>query len=246
MFALKVGVAVALLVAIVLGVVVGVLEGDPVQRAVEGLLSFPGRAIMVFAWTTLGFAALDIAQSQLKMTHEWDPRSLPKVMRHEHRISRYGSLCEFFLILAYIVWLLLLPGRPHLLLGPAATVMEPATVWADVYPLIIALAVAGAALKGASYVRPYWTRRKALARIATSAATIVTFAVLLRAEQPFVLKSGVTWPGAASADAAIAAVNGACRMGLLIAGIITAFELLRELYRLNARRGATRSVDIAA
>lgn len=243
LLALKMGLGVALLVTIVLAAVTGVLDGDPIQQLLKAFLAFPGRALMVFAWTTLGFAGLDMAQTHFGMTHAWDPRSLPKLVRHEHRISRYRSLADLCLTLGYVVWLLLLPARPHLLLGPAASVMAPAPVWGVVYPLIVFLGCAAAALHVANYLRPYWTRRRSLARIGISAASLVTFGLLLRTDEWFVPRSGAVWPDAASADSVLAVINAACQIGLVAAALISTFELSRELYRLNVRGRRTHTAD---
>jgi hypothetical protein len=148
LFVLKAGFAVALCVTVVIAVMTAVLHGDPARRAVEALLSFPGRALMVFAWTTLSFTALDIAQSRLKLIHKWDPRKLPKVVRHEARISRAQSLCELLAWLACLVWLLLLlPRGSQFLLGPAAAFLDLAAIWRAVYLPVIVLALATAALR---------------------------------------------------------------------------------------------------
>ena len=65
-FALKMGLGVALLVTTVLAVVTAALHGEPVRRMVEAMLAFPGRGLMVFAWTTVGFAVLDFATARLR------------------------------------------------------------------------------------------------------------------------------------------------------------------------------------
>ena len=77
-FALKAGLGVALLVTIIVTTITTItttMAGAPVRQIVEAFLGFPGRALMVFAWTTLGFAALDFAQARLKLPRTWDPRS---------------------------------------------------------------------------------------------------------------------------------------------------------------------------
>jgi thiamine transporter ThiT len=74
LFALKTGLGVALLVTAVLAAVNGILHGDPVHYGVQAMLEYPGRSLMVFAWTTLGFAGLDIAQVKFNVKHDWDPR----------------------------------------------------------------------------------------------------------------------------------------------------------------------------
>ena len=99
--ALKMGLGVALLVSIVLAVVTAALSGDPFQRLLETTLRFPGRALMVFAWTTLGFAALDYASTRIRLAHDWDPRKLPKVISEEQQIPRLKTLWELAFTLIY-------------------------------------------------------------------------------------------------------------------------------------------------
>ena len=111
--ALQAGLAVALLVTIVVTTITSIVHGDPIRQLVAGFLAFPARALMVFAWTTLGFAALDFAQSRLKLAHRWDPRSLPKVVKPANLMSRGRSLCEFLLSSASAVWLMLAPWAPY-------------------------------------------------------------------------------------------------------------------------------------
>ena len=93
--------------------------------------------------------------------NDWDPRSLPKVIRHEYPIPRLRALCELFFVLAGAVWLLLLPGAPFLILGPAAALVEFAPIWHLVYPLTVLLTLATAALHIVDFVRPYWTKARA-------------------------------------------------------------------------------------
>ena len=82
LFVLKAGLGVALLVTVVVAAVTAALEGDPLRQAVEAMLAYPGRGLMVFAWTTLGFAGLDLAQARIRLSSDWDPRKLPKVVSH--------------------------------------------------------------------------------------------------------------------------------------------------------------------
>ena len=144
--ALQAGLAVALLVSIIAATITSIVHGDPVRQCVAAFLAFPGRALMVFAWTTLGFAALDLAQSRLKLAHRWDPRSLPKVVKPANLMSRGRSLCEFLLSAASVVWLILAPWVPFLVFGPAAAFVEPAPIWRLAYVPVLLLMVAGAML----------------------------------------------------------------------------------------------------
>ena len=121
------------LLTVVLAAVSGALESDPAGEAVRAMLAFPGRALMVFAWTTLGFAGLDIAQGHLGLGAEWDPRTLPKATRRDLQ-TRLRASCELFAALVGLIWLLLLPVAPFLILGPAAAIVEFAPVWRLVLP----------------------------------------------------------------------------------------------------------------
>ena len=76
-FALKLGLGVAALVTIVLALVNAAMHGTP-RQALEALFAYPGRALMVFAWTTLGFALLDMMRTRVRVATDWDPRSLPR------------------------------------------------------------------------------------------------------------------------------------------------------------------------
>ena len=147
LFALKAGLGIALLVSIIVATIATVLSGDPVREGVNALLAVPGRWLMVFAWTTLGFAALDMARGRLKLTHKWDPRTLPKVVKQADWISRQRSLCELLLSAAGAIWLLLVPWAPVLLFGPAAGILEPAPIWRVAYAPMLLLALATVALQ---------------------------------------------------------------------------------------------------
>ena len=178
LFALKMGLGVALLVTVVVSGVSAAVHGDVVRHVVEGLLAYPGRALMVFAWTTVGFAGLDYAVARIKLTHKWDPRALPKLVRHEDRMSRANSLCEFLALVAAMAWLLLVPQRPFLLLGPPAALLDFAPIWGAVYLPIFAVTLATAVLSFVNFTRPFWTPARSLARMTINAASSIIFLVL--------------------------------------------------------------------
>jgi hypothetical protein len=245
LFSLQLGLGVSLLITAILGAVNGVLHGDPVHYGVQAMLQYPGRGLMVFAWTTLGFAALDMAQARLKLKHDWDPRNLPRVVNHEYHISRSRTLCELCFVCATLVWLLLLPRMPFLLLGPAASAVEPAAIWPLAYVAIVLLTVATAMLHVVNFVRPYWTKARSLSRVGIHAASVLIFAVILRAGEWFVpISPGTMWNGV-PAERLAEILNASFQIGFLVMAIIAAIEALRELHRLNVRRQASHTVDSA-
>jgi hypothetical protein len=191
---------------------------------------------VVFAWTTLGFAALEFAGSRLKLAGKWDPRSLPKVVRREHWISRGGAAFECLMFIAVLVWLLLIPAAPHLLLGPAARLLELAPVWSTVYVPILLITAGSAVLAAVNALRPYWTSSRSLARIALQAGSLGVFAVLLRAGAWVLARPGATLPDGTSLERVVEAVNVSCQIGLVIAAVLTLVEIGREVYRWRSRR----------
>jgi hypothetical protein len=237
LFVLKAGLGVALLVTVVLAAVTGALEGEFGRRAVEAMLAFPGRALMVFAWTTIGFAALDFAQAHLRLSTDWDPRKLPKLVRHEDRLSRMRSLGELIMVLAALVWLLTLPRAPYLLLGPAAAFVEYGPVWRLVYVPMLLLTLATASLHLIDFVRPYWSRRRALARVAISGATLLIFMFLARAGELFHAAPAAGIPDNVQVDGIVRIINASFQIGFAIAAFIAAFEIVMALRRLKHRRG---------
>ena len=234
--ALQAGLAVALLVSIIAATITSIVHGDPVRQCVAAFLAFPGRALMVFAWTTLGFAGLDLAQSRLKLAHRWDPRSLPKVVKPANLMSRGRSLCEFLLSAAGVVWLILAPWVPFLVFGPAAAFVEPAPIWRLAYVPVLLLMVAGAMLSFINFARPYWTPARSLMRAGIHVGTLLISANLLRAGEWVVGTDGGRLPSGASPDELVRLMNMGFQIGLIAAVVVSVIELLRELYRVRSGR----------
>jgi hypothetical protein len=234
LFALKAGLAIALLVTIVVATITAMVSGDPIREAVAALLAFPGRALMMFAWTTLGFAALDLARSQLKLAHNWDPRSLPKVVRHADGIPRGRSMCEFLLGTACTVWLLLLPWAPILFLGPAAALLEPTPIWRLAYVPILLLTAAGAGHSFVNFTRPYRTPTRSLVRAAIHGGTFLVSAFLLRSGELVRERSDATMPDGVPPNL-VDIVNWGFQIGLVVVCIVSVVEIVLEAHR--ARSG---------
>jgi hypothetical protein len=243
LFALKAGLAAALLLTAAVAAITAVVSGDPVPHLVRGMLAFPGRALMVFAWTTLVFAAIDVMSSQVRLAHEWDPRALPKVVKHAHAIPRARTICELSFVLAALVWLLLIPRAPFLLLGPAVAFVELAPVWGLVYVPIVLLTVATAGLHVVNFLRPYWTRPRLLARVAIHVATLSVFGMLLRADGWFVLRPGAAAPDGMQLDQILRLIHVAFQIGFVVAAIITAIEIVKDLYRMRYRGSTPLAAD---
>jgi hypothetical protein len=238
-FALKVGLGICLLVTSVLAIVGAVMHGDTLGHVVRGLLAYPGRALMVFAWTTLSFAAFDYALTRLNVSTTWNPKTLPRVQPNGSWTSRFNSLVELVATLVALVWLLLIPGAPVLVMGPAAFVLQPTPIWSAVYVPFIAVTCATAAIAFVNFRWPYWTPMRSAARMAIHATSFTLFAVLLHAGQWVTARPIVAAHGGPSLDRLVEIANTSCQIGLAIASVIALVEMAREILRWRAQRGSS-------
>jgi hypothetical protein len=242
---MKMGLAAALLVSGVLTVVTAALYGDPFRRLLEAMLVLPGRALMVFAWTTLGFAAIDYTSTRVRAAHNWDPRKLPKVISGEQQIPRMKTLWALAFTLIAVVWLLLLPQSSWLVLGPIAALVQYAPVWRVVYVPMVLLTVATAVLHVIDFVRPYRTSARELVRATISAGSLLVFVFLTRAGDLFVPRATAAVSAGIELTRLAAVVNASFQIGFAVAACITVFEIWRGLRRMKEWRGAAMSPDSA-
>lgn len=235
-FALKAGLGIALLVTIVLLTIGTVMQGNAGRHLLEAFLAYPGRALMVFAWTTLGFAALDWARTRVKLTHSWDPRTLPALVAPGDAISRTRSICEFLLVSAATTWLAMLPWAPAMIFGPAAAFIAPGPVWSTVYPAILLMSFATLALHATNVARPYWTPARGYLRAALHAGGVVVTLVLLQASELVVAVLGAALPDGKPVEPLIGMLNQVGQLGMAAATVVGIIELIRALHAVRSRR----------
>ena len=245
-FALKLGLGVALIVTIVLAGIDAMLHGDVVRNLVGGMMAYPGRALMVFAWTTLSFAIIDYAQAQLKLGHDWDPRRLPKLGNPDRRMSRFDSLIECLASAFALIWLLSIPQAPFLVLGPAAAFLGFAPIWSTVYVPMVLMTIATIALSAVNFLKPFWTPARSYARLAISSVSIGAMAALLNAREWLVIRPGAIAPDGAPLAKVAEIANRAMEIGIVVALIITAIQIASELRRLNTRRNSPSAASPSA
>ena len=152
---LKVALAITLVVTAGFAVLGPTGDAESRPRLVEVLTFLIRRGLIAFGSTTLAFAALDLWQSRFLRQTSWDPRLLPAVVRLEDRVSRLDSLIQLVLVSAGLVWLLLVPFFPILILGGAARVLELTSIWSVVYAPMVVLTVAQVVFHAMNYRRPW-------------------------------------------------------------------------------------------
>lgn len=124
---------------------------------------------------TLVFAIVERTSVQFNIECKWDPLKLPPVRHHERKTSLVKSACELFFGLFGLVWLLLVPHYPVLILGPAAAFLKAAPIWHTFYLPIVMLCLVGLARSATMLARPGWTSFPLWSQLLQN---LLTFAVL--------------------------------------------------------------------
>lgn len=240
--ALKIGLSVALLVTVVSAVIGAALRGGSVPHVIDGLLTYPNRALIVFAWTTIGFAIVDALGVQSKVAPDWDPRKLPDWMtagRRQQRPprlhDRIQAIVEVLLGVAVLGWLLAVPNAPWLAVGQLAGALTFAPVWQTWYIPMVLVAAANVAVDAYALFQP-----------ARTARVIVTKLILLGCQGAVALAifSARVWVVArpviqsehVSTDKLpelLRFVNMGIGTCLAVVALVTAIEMGKQYYRLR-------------
>jgi hypothetical protein len=166
------------------------------HNVVEAVLRIPGILISVAAWVTLVFAAVEFAMTHFPdkvpplagLTTEWSPSSLPPLEKAPiaggKRRSYGQAIAETIFGFLVIVWLLLIPSHPFLLLGPGVVYLqvapfELAHVWVTVYWFIVGLNVLQLGWKCADLARGSWQHTGGLQHIVVKAFGLIPLLILL-------------------------------------------------------------------
>lgn len=233
---LKLGIGAALIVTLVSTVIDSLNAPDPLIQIANGLLAFPQRVLNVVVGTTVAFVALELAQRRLPGLPRFDPGRLAKIRQPPQRRSRLGAIIEAVFACAGVTWLLLLPGRPYLLLGPAAHYIAPGDPWRSVYGPVLFVMTASALIDVAEAIRPAWSRIRTYMRLALNAAIFVILVVLLDARPLFVPLPVAAGPDGMSPAEGARAIDAAFRVALVVLGVTTGIEMIRQMIRLKDDR----------
>jgi hypothetical protein len=193
---------------------------------------------------TLVFAILERTNAHLGHACKWDPLKLPPLRQQERKTSFVQTVCELAFGWFGMVWLLLLPHYPVLILGPAASFLKVTPTIRFFYLPIVVLAVLGLIRSGMTLARPQWTSFPLWSQLLQSALTLLLLSFLIKASgqmqggewHPFVIASAA----ASNSDQAIhmaAIVNVSILISLLgtwvgfcIASVIQLWRLLRHVF----------------
>jgi len=184
---------------------------------------------------TLVFAILERTSAQAAIACKFDPLTLPPVQRIGRKPSALKTVCELIFGVFGLVWLLLIPNYPVLILGPAAAFLHAAPVWHRFYIPILLLSALSLARSGFTLAKPQWEWFPAVAELLQAVFTLILLNFILEGWFPFVVlteaaKNSVQYiKVAAIVNVSILLSLAGTWLGLSIAIVIQLWQLMTNL-----------------
>jgi hypothetical protein len=224
------------------------------------LMRVPGVMITVAAWVTLVFAAFEFIATRYPeqcppvpgLVGSWSPSSLPPLEKSgsANRKPRNYALAVAEVVFGFLllVWLLLIPSHPFLVLGPGVVFLNEgpfklADAWWTFYWWIVALNALQLAWKSIDLIQGRWEYPAAIQPIVFKAWGLIPLGLMLamRGRDYVLLKDPVNQ---AHYGAALDSINKAIPAALLaiviIAGLQLAWDIGQLVLRAYRGEGATR------
>ncbi|MGO9338894.1 MAG: HAAS signaling domain-containing protein [Terracidiphilus sp.] len=165
----------------------------------HALMNVPMILITTAAWVTLVFAALEYAMTHHRVklpgmsapAPAWSPSALPPLDLEAHAGGKRPSYAQAVanLIFGYffLIWLLLVPKHPYLLMGPGAYYLasgpfQLAHVWVPAYWCVVALSVLQFGWNAHNLFRGRWQKPHRAAHLVLKAVGMVPLILLLTAK----------------------------------------------------------------
>jgi hypothetical protein len=143
---------------------------------------------------TLVFAIIERTNAHLGTEVKWDPLKLPPVRKEERQQpSLLKTACELGFNVFGLIWLLLIPQYPFLILGPAAAVLKAGPILHAFYLPFVLVGIVALVRSVITLARPQWTWFPILGQLLQSVLMLVLLHSMIQAitsapnPYPFVL-----------------------------------------------------------
>jgi len=232
----------AIIYLIVSGVTLIASNSSP-SAVVDAILRIPSVVMTIAAWVTLIFAAIEFGAthypSKLRAltgdSFDWSSGTMPPVQTGSAsgKDSRSYTQAVAEVVFGFIglVWLALVPHHPYLLMGPGAYYLQAspfqaAAVWVPIYWSIIAVNVVQLGWRGIDLIRGSWRGPRQAQHFVVKIIGLIPLALVLtvRDQAYFTLRHPAADEG--RLGAALAALNHAIHLGLLVVCVIVVAQLL--------------------
>ncbi|MGA2834401.1 MAG: hypothetical protein ABSE55_15150 [Terracidiphilus sp.] len=219
------------------------------SRVLEAVLRAPGFLLTVAGWVTLGFAAIEFAATRRPEKFptlsgsfsNWTPSTLPPLEKDAVHGKKPRSLAsavaEVVFGFLFLVWLLLIPQHPYLLMGPGSLYLpyspfQFAPVWVPVFWWVVAVNVVQVVWRCVDLIRGAWRQPRRAELIVISAIGLVPLGMLLAVPDHayFTLKNVADQ---ARYGAALDSINLSIKWSVLVICAIVVLELVWALARMS-------------
>jgi hypothetical protein len=229
--------------------VIQIVGQTPTTGAVgAALLRLPWILMITAAWVTLAFAVIEWAAARnpawvpdfAAQGAGWSPANLPPLERTDPdgraRRSRAHAIAEVVFGVLLLIWMLLIPAHPFLVLGPGARIVSGlpyklGPVWWQFYWWIVALNAVQVLWHGIDLARGAWQRPPAAQHIVFKAMGLIPLILML-----VVPAGSLVLPRQAddqSHQAALAIINHNFHSVLLMIAVIAGAQLLWDLGKMG-------------
>jgi hypothetical protein len=210
----------------------------------------PGVLLSVAAWVTLVFAILEFTAARhpeklpafAAQAMSWSPGALPPLERRvaagKPRRSYAHAVAEVIFGWIFLVWLLLVPHYPYLLIGPGVVFLEKspfqlAPVWWTFYWWAVAINVVQLAWHCADLLRGSWNESRPAQHILLKAVGLIPLAIVLNApENALVLLRHPAVDGARY-SATLHTINHGIHTGFLVIAVIIVLQLIWDAAKMG-------------
>ena len=235
--------------------VVLLATGTPnAQAVVDALVRLPGVLLWVAAWVTLIFALLEYGAArdpqkwQRLAEHaasfpkaEFAPRDQARQHRKRKRTLAH-AVAEAVFGFLFLVWLLLIPRHPWLMMGPGAALWKAspfqlAPVWMTFYWWTVAAHALQLVWLCVELARGGWQKKHGLRHVAVKAIELIPINVLLYAPGQVLLVLRNPLRDGAQLGATLNGWNEGLHKAILIIAVLVAAQIVWMLVNLAWRRG---------
>jgi hypothetical protein len=205
---------------------------------------------------TLVFAIVERTSAQVGAECKWDPLKLPPVRKDERKFSLLKAVCELGFNIFGLVWLLLAPHYPFLILGPAAAILKAGPLVHMFYLPFMLLGVVALVRSGITLARPQWAWFPLLSQLLQSVLMLILLSYMIQTlgkaptAYPFlVLRDAVGDSPKYSQIARFVNVSllvsvAGTWLGLCIAAIVQTWEFLKYLRKRSSGLPRPASVGV--
>lgn len=233
-----------------------IAQGKSILEILGTVFSYLGAVLPTFAWVTIVFAVLDIANNKTRLlekinkdaNEKFDPRKLPAlrpaVESPEGKpIPRYKTAIELFFSIAFLLWWIRVdPIRKlalFLALGPAGLMdkipFQLGPAWKTVYWPVILLTLVGVVQQIATLIHPDQIKFYRAMRLISNAGSAIVLYMLSRADGLLTLATGIAY--AAKLAEPLRIVNITLHYTMFFTAIFATLECFKQIWLLFRGRG---------